>query len=548
MNETTPKRLDRRTLLLGSAAILTSAGGASHVGALAAETTQPSRPKRGGTLTLLVNPEPSALVNIATTAGPECKVGPKVTEGLLAYDFEINPKPQLATAWSISPDGKQYTFTLRQGVRWHDGKDFTSADVATSIALLKQWHPRGRSTFANVQEVRTPDPHTAVVALSQPAPYLLYALAASESPIVASHLYDTTSDPTQNPNQKAPIGTGPYRFKAWEHGSSITYERNPDYWDQPKPYVDRLIVRVIADAGARAAALETGELLLAGENPVPLSDVERLGKLPHLTLTTDGYSYSADQVQIEFNLDNPYFKNLKVRQAVAHAIDRKAIVDRVWYGHAVVAPSPISPFLTRFYASDVETYPFDPAKAEALLDEAGFKRGQNGVRFSVFHDFLPYGGEYPLLGAYLRQSLQKVGIDVKVRSQDFAAFIKRVYTDRDFDFDSNGLSNTFDPTVGVQRVYWSKNFRKGVPFSNGSHYDNPAVDALLEKAATEPDPQKRIDEFKQFQKIVNEDIPLINLLTIKSVTIANKKVRDHTLTADGLSGNLADVYLDDATG
>ncbi len=538
------RALGRRGVLLGGAAIVAAPGLFEPRGAYAETAT----PKHGGTLTLLVQPEPSVLSNIVTTAGAECEVGPKVLEGLLAYDFAINPKPQLATSWSISPDGLEYTFNLRQGVRWHDGQPFTSADVATSVALLKQWHPRGRGTFANVKEVRTTDPHVAVIVLEKPAPYLLYALAASESPIVPSHLYDTTSNPNQNPAQLNPVGTGPYKFKNWERGSQIVYERNPDYWDQPKPYVDRLVVRVIADPAARAAALETGELLLAGGNPVPLSDVARLSKLPHLEVTTDGYSYSADQVQIEFNLDNKYFQHLKVRQAVAHAIDRKAILDRVWYGFGVIAPTPISPLLSRFYNPDTETYPFDPAKAEALLDEAGFKRGANGTRFSVTHDFLPWGGEYPQLGAYLRQALRKVGIDVKVRSQDFAAFVKRVYTDRDFDFDSNGLSNVFDPTVGVQRVYWSKNFRKGVPFSNGSHYNSPEADALLEAASTEPDPQKRIEQFKRFQDIANADLPLINLLTIKEVTVSNRKVRDHTVTADGLLGNLADVWLAEATG
>ncbi len=141
-----------------------------------------------------------------------------MNEGLLAYAFDLTPRPQLALSWTISPDGLQYTFNLRPGVRWHDGKDFTSKDVATSINLLKQWHPRGRSTFANVEEVRTPDPLTAIIVLSKPAPYLLYAFAASESPIVASHIYDVSADPTQNPAQRAPIGTGPYRFRSWEKG------------------------------------------------------------------------------------------------------------------------------------------------------------------------------------------------------------------------------------------------------------------------------------------------------------------------------------------
>ena len=194
-------------------------------------------PRHGGRLTVLVNPEPNALVNFATTAGAEQRISPKVTEGLLAYDFNVQPRAQLATAWAISPDGLQYTFKLREGVRWHDGQPFTSKDVAVSIGLLKQYHSRGRSTFANVLEVETPDPHTALLKLSKPAPYLIYALAASESPIVPAHIYGS-GNPLENPHNIDPIGTGPYRFKRWERGSHVVFLRNPDYWDAPKPYID----------------------------------------------------------------------------------------------------------------------------------------------------------------------------------------------------------------------------------------------------------------------------------------------------------------------
>jgi peptide/nickel transport system substrate-binding protein len=499
-------------------------------------------PRRGGTLTLLVNPEPSALVTVATTAGAEGKISPKVTEGLLIYDFDLNPMPQLAESWQISADGRQYTFNLRRGVRWHDGQDFTSADVATSIMLLKEWHPRGRSTFANVTEVRTPDPHTAVLELSKPAPYLIYALAATESPIVARHIYGS-GDPQSNPNSAAPVGTGPYRFKEWQKGTFARYVRNPDYWDQPKPYIDELVVKFIPDAAARAAALETGELDLAGENPVPLTDIDRLKSLSHLAVETRGYAYSASQTQLEFNLDNRYLKELKVRQAIAHAIDRQVIVDTVWYGYAIVAPSPISPLLKRFSTADVETYPFDAKVANQLLDEAGFPRNADGARFSLTIDPNPYNPGFLRLGSYVRQALARVGINATVRSQDFAAFVKRIYTDRDYDLDCNSLSNTFDPTVGVQRVYWSKNFKRGLPFSNGSHYVNPEVDRLLEAAAIESDPAKRVEEWKQFQQIVCRDIPLVNLVTLRQVTIYNKRVHDHTLTADGLNGNLSGVFI-----
>src|SRR6266568_3550828 len=158
-----------------------------------------AEPSRGGTLRFFVEQEPTTLVTIAHTAGPSTRVSPKVTEGLLTYDFSFKPQPALATEWTVSPDGLRYSFKLRPNVKWHDGKDFTSADVAYSIKLLKENHPRGRGTFAFVQEVQTPDTLTAVIILSKPAPYLIKALDASESPIVPKHVYEGT-DPLANKN------------------------------------------------------------------------------------------------------------------------------------------------------------------------------------------------------------------------------------------------------------------------------------------------------------------------------------------------------------
>ncbi len=499
-------------------------------------------PRHGGRLTLLVNPEPNVLVNFATTAGAEQKISSKVTEGLLAYDFNVRPQPQLATAWSISPDGLQYTFRLREGVRWHDGQPFTSKDVAVSIGLLKQYHSRGRSTFANVVEVRTPNPQTALLKLSKPAPYLIYALAASESPIVPAHLYGS-GDPLENPHNIDPVGTGPYRFKRWERGSHAVFVRNPDYWDAPKPYIDELVVRFIGDPAARAVALETGELDLAGENPVPLLDIQRLQALPHLALETRGYSYDAAQTQLQFNLDNRYLAKQQVREAIAHSIDRQAILKSVWYGYGIVAPSPISPLLTQFYDPSVPTLPYDLARAGQLLDAAGLPRQSSGFRFPLTIDYNPYDPTFARLAEYLRQTLRRVGIESTVRSQDFGAYVKRIYTDRDFDLDANFLGNTFDPTVGVQRLYWSRNFRKGVPFSNASHYDSPEVDRLLEAAAVENDPRARVEYFRKFQQVVGRDLPIVDLVTLKQVTLYNRRVHNHTVTADGLDGNLADVFL-----
>ena len=220
---------------------------------------QPARaePIHGGTLTWVVVREPPVLIPLTTSAGGSTEIGPNVVEGLLAFDQDLRPRPLLATAWQVSQDGLRYTFELRRGVTWHDGKPFTSADVASSISALKQVHPRGRATFANVAEVLTPDEHTAIIVLSKPAPYLLSALSSSESPIVPKHLYEGT-DVVANPHNSAPVGTGPFVFKEFVKGSHVILDRNPNYWDKPKPYLDRLVVRFVPDAAARAAALEFG--------------------------------------------------------------------------------------------------------------------------------------------------------------------------------------------------------------------------------------------------------------------------------------------------
>jgi peptide/nickel transport system substrate-binding protein len=535
-----PRWRERRQFLKGVTAL--TAAGLLPAGAAFADTSPAPTPKRGGTVYMLINPEPSQLVTFDTSAGAEGNVGPKITEGLLWYDFAVNPQPQLAKSWEISPDGLRYTFHLRPNVRWHDGQNFTSADVALSITLLKQYHPRGRATFANVQRVDTPDPLTAVLVLAKPAPYLLYALAASESPIVPAHIY-SVGDPQQNPHNNNPIGTGPYRYVNWVRGSYIELERNPDYWDAPKPYIDKLVLRVIPDSAARAVAFQNGELDIGGENPVPLPDIARLAAAPHLALTTDGYSYSPAQTQLEFNLDRPYLKDLAVRQAIAHAINREVILRNIWYGYGVIAPAPVSPLLPHFYDSKVETYPFDPAKSNAILDGAGYKRGGDGTRFALTIDYNPYDPNFLRVAQYVRQALAKIGIHATVRSLDFPAYVERIYTQRDFDIELNYLSNVFDPTVGVQRIYWSKNFKKGLPFSNGSDYHNPRVDALLEQAAVEPDPVKRVQEFDEFQEIVSREIPLIDLVTLKLVTIYNKRVHDAITTADGIDGNLANIWV-----
>lgn len=521
--------------LLGAASAL-----AAGVPAPAALAQGAPVPRRGGTMTIMFYTEAPTLVSLISTNS--LTVSAKVTEGLIWYDNAMQPQPQLATSWEIAPDGLTYTFRLRQGVKWHDGKDFTSADVVHSLEILKKSHPRGRTTFAHVVGMETPDPYTVVLKLDAPIPYLIKAFAAAESPIVPKHIYEGT-DPFTNRNNTAPIGTGPFVFKEWVRGSHVIYERNPNYWDQPRPYLDRLVVKYVTDAAARSAALESGEVDLGYRTPVALNDVERLQKAGQLVFETKGYEYSNNVMSINFNTKSEYLSRLPVRQAVSHALNTAAICRIIYYGTFTPCASPIAPFMAEYHDPSPTPYPFDIAKAEKLLDEAGYPRGADRTRFKLTFDASPVVEESRRLGDFVRASLGRIGIAVDVRASDYGTYVKRIYTDRDFDFCCTTLSNLFDPTVGVQRLFWSKNIVTGVPFSNGTQYSNPRVDALLEAAMIEPDPAKRRAQFLEFQRIVMHDAPDVQVGVPRWYTIHNRRAQGHSVTADGIEGNFAHAFI-----
>jgi len=535
ISQAAPRR--RGTSLLQSALGL----GTALLISLSSSYASAQTPVRGGTLNFVVTPEPTALVDLATTATNVLKVSAKVVEGLLEYDFSLQPKPSLATSWDISDDSRKYVFHLRHGVKWHDGQPFTSADVAYSLQTLRQVHPRAKTTFANVTAITTPDPYTVVITLSKPAPYLIKAFSSSETPIVPRHLYEG-SDPLTNPANNAPIGTGPFRFVKWVRGSYIEYARNDDYWDKGKPFLDKIVVKIITDPAARTVAFEDGSIDLSGDTPVPLSDLARLKNSPKLALDSRGYEFQAGVTRIEFNLDNPVLKNLQVRQAIASAIDREVIRKVIFYGYATPLASPIIPS-NPYYDPAPTPYPYDVERANALLDAAGFPRKADGTRFALTVDPLPIGELPARTAAYVKSALARVGIAVTVRSQDLPAYLKRIYTDRDFDFSINGMSNLFDPVVGVARLYTTGNFRRGVPFTNGSHYSNPQIDRLFAQAAEETDEAKRKQLFSQIQQILERDLPDLNLVAPRYLTVYSRAVHNHTTGPDGVSASFADVWL-----
>jgi peptide/nickel transport system substrate-binding protein len=503
-------------------------------------TARPADRPSGGTLIIGESAEPTSLNSAITTAGPTGTIATKVFDGLLSYDTNFKAQPQLAVTWDVSPDGLTINMSLRPRVTWHDGAPFTSADVAFSvIEVWKKYNGRGRTTFSNVAAVETPTPLSVVWRLSKPAPYLLTALATSESAVLPRHLYLGT-DILNNHHNQAPVGTGPFRFVRWERGVGITLARYAGYWDGPKPYLDQLIVRYLPDAVSTGIALESGAIHVA--NAITLRDIEHLAHNPTLEVTVLPRSYAPTQTQLDFNLDRAVFQDQRVRQAFAHAIDRKFILANIWHGYGTIADSPIPRELSGFHAANLPSYDFNLQKAEQLLDAAGLKRGAGGIRLRISNDPNP---QSPIMqtALHIRGTLSRIGVSLDVRSQDFGEYVNRVYTRRDFDTALFIGSFGPDPAIGVQRYYWSKNFQPGVAFSNDAHYRSARVDELLEGAQVEVDVVKRRALYEQFQNIAMTELPYIPVVSQQTAIVLNRRVRGALTTAMGLYGNFAEASL-----
>ena len=495
-------------------------------------TSHAAEPVRGGTMVMIVTPEPSTLAHYAVSAGNIPPIATQVYEGLVTYDWDLKPQPNLAKSWEIAPDGKTITFKLQDGVTFHNGRPFTSADVQYSyMEVLKKYHPTAPVILAELTAVDTPDPLTAVLRLANPAPYLMKALAGRDLPIVCKSVFEGT-DILQNPTANKPIGTGPYKFVQWERGQYVRLDRNDKYWKPGLPYLNRIIARFIPDAATRSAAMEAGETHFAAYSAVNYSDLARMKTNPILGLEMRGYEMTPALSVLELNSKHPHLDKKEVRQAIAYAIDRTVILKDVMYGYGKPATGPLSDKFAPegLYTNDVRHFdvPDRLDIANKLLDGAGVPRGDGGMRFAVHLEVNSFGEQWLRQAEYLKQALAQVGIDVTLRSEDTAAWLRRVYTDYDYDINEPFLSQGIDPVIGLNRQYLTSQIRKGVTFVNDSFYSNPEIDSLLAAGAREVDPVKRGDIYKKVQQILVEDSPLIWLIDVQYVSIYNKRLHDHT--------------------
>ncbi len=469
-------------------------------------------PRYGGSVVVAVSADPAGLNPAITTQGGVHLICGSIFSGLVAHDFNLNPVPDLAERWEVSPDGRTYTFYLETGAAFHDGVQLTSEDIRfTFEQMLLKYHSRTRTSIGdNLRRILTPDQHTVVFEFDRPYAAFLQLVDVTNTPIMPKHLYEGT-DPLTNPHNTKPVGSGPFKFQEWVKGDHLTLVRNEKYFKQGKPYLDRVVYKAMPSAAMAAIAFEKGEVDYF-LNPSPL-DVGRLKNMGGVVVTDKGREGFATVETLIPNLARAPLSNLRVRRAMAHAIDKDFLVDKLLFGMGAHATGPVSRLLGWAYNPNVERYEKNVALANQRLDEAGYARGADGVRFRL--KFV-HASSYAKVAEAVRDQLGEVGIAVDLKMMEFSAAVDAVYIKKDFDLGFASFENGPDPDIGVKRTVVSSNIGP-IPFSNGASYRNPRVDELFALAASEPDRQKRAVYYFEAQHMVVRDLPYFWLYEPKSV-------------------------------
>ena len=497
-------------------------------------------PRRGGTLQMMLTPEPPVLQIGVNQQGPTLAAAPKMFQGLVSFSRTLEPTPLLAKSWTISEDGKEYVFRLQEGVKWHDGQPFTADDVVFSIMKFHmELSPRARAIFSLIETCEARDPHTVRIVLKQAFQPFMLMFDATAAAMVAKHLFDGRDYRTA-PAVQRPVGTGPFKFVEWQRGNFIRMDRNEEYWKPGRPYLDSVIYRIIPDSQSRRLALESGQVLLSQASDIEPFDIPQLRQRPNLEVNTSGWEYFSPLSWLELNHRVKPLDDARVRRAMSMAIDRNFIVNRLWFGVGKPATGPVAS-TTRFYDANAKIAAFNVQAANALLDQAGFPRNAQGVRFTLKHIPLPYGEIWTRLSEYLRQAMRQIGVALDLESTDAGSWARRV-GNWEYETTINFVYQFGDPTLGVERTYVSSNIQK-VTFTNTGGYSNPQVDALFLQARGAAAAADRARAFSEVQKILVEDVPQIWLTELSFPTVHDKKVSNVITTGLGVSKSFDDVFI-----
>ncbi len=466
--------------------------------------TRADNPQYGGSVVVAISTDPGGLNPAITSQGGVQTICGSIFSGLVNHNFDLEPVPDLALSWEVSPDGRVYTFYLAPNAVFHDGKPVTSADVKfTFDDVLMKYHSRTRASIGNnLKQITMPDEHTVVFEFDRPYAAFLALVDSTNTPILPAHIYKDT-DPLTNPANVKPIGSGPFKFEEWVKGDHISLIRNESYFKTGKPYLDRVVYKVTPSAATASIAFETGEVDYF-LNPSAL-DYERINKLENVVVTDKGREGFATVETIVLNNSRGPLSDVRVRRALAYVVDKDYIVDKIAFGRAKPATGPISSLLKWAYNPDVEKYSRNLDEANRLLDEAGLMRDPSGERFQLN---AVYPASYAKIIEALRDQFREVGVILNLNQMEFSAAVDMVYVKKDFDIGFASFENGPDPDIGVKRTLVSANIGP-IPFSNGAIYRNSRMDELFSLAAAEMDKQRRAALYFEAQQIALNDVPYL---------------------------------------
>ncbi|MBF0526624.1 MAG: peptide-binding protein, partial [Deltaproteobacteria bacterium] len=462
--------------------------------------------------------------------------------GLIKYDKDLNMVGDLAESWDVSPDGLTITFHLRKNVKWQDGKPFTAEDVMATYRVIID--PKTPTPYAgDFQQVKTAeilDPYTFRVTYGQPFAPGLNSWGAA---ILPAHVISGT-DITKSPLSRQPMGTGPYRLKEWITGQKIVLTSNHDYFEG-RPYIDQYVYRIIPDMATMFLELKSGGVDQMGLTPL---QYERQTDTPSFQDNYRKYRYlSFSYTYLGFNLLDPKFQDKRVRQAIAYAIDKQEIIDGVLLGLGKEATGPFKPG-TWVYNPNVKKYPYDPEKAKQLLAEAGWKQtNSEGV---LVKDGVPF--EFTIItnqgnalrektGVIIQQRLKKIGISVKIRTIEWAAFLKQFIDQKKFE--ATILAWTIPQDPDLYDVWHSSKTRPGE--LNFISYQNPELDLLIQSARHTFDRAKQKEIYFKIQEILAEDLPYDFLYVPDALPVISARFHGVQPAPAGISYNFIKWFVPD---
>jgi peptide/nickel transport system substrate-binding protein len=448
-------------------------------------------PRKGGTLTIGFPSDSKTFDPTFSVQFTERQVLYLVYNTLVAFGPDFSIRPELAESWSIEGDGSRLVFKLRQGIKFHDGTDFNAEVVKWNIERRLDpdvGSPQLQQLEPIIESVEAVDDFTVRFNLKQRSPGLLSLLGERPGFMISPAAAEAHGEDLGD----NPVGTGPFVFKEWVKGSHISLERNPGYWQEGKPYLDEIVFRDIADSVVGIQRLVTGEVDYVGD--ISAQEIRQLEGRDDINLypITVGRWYS-----LQWHVYEPPFDNAKLRQAVAHAIDKKRINDIVMNGKGTISQGP-TPASLWWHNADAESYPYDPDKARALLAEAGYADGFDYVLST------PQVGVFQQINQLIQEQLADVGIDMRLdpvaSSEWYDRVVKRVTN-----VTPTRWTQRPDPD-GLLYILFHKD-----GYANTTGYDNPRVNELLEEARNTYEQETRKAIYDEVQSILAKDIPMLPL-------------------------------------